>query len=74
MANYSLYNRCVRGTWTHVMGFHLHRYCHKQSWRFNNRKLTDSEQFLILLRGVSGRRLTYEELAAIGDCGFMGIK
>ncbi len=54
--------------------FHLHRYCEEQAWRFNNRKADDGNRFDALLSMVTGRRLTYRQLCAIGDAGFMGIQ
>lgn len=36
--------------------------------------VSDAMRFLLVLRGVLGKRLTYRRLAAIGDSGFMGIK
>lgn len=71
---WSLLNRALKGTYTHVEPFHLHRYTTEEAFRFNERDLNDSLRFLLVLRGVVGRRLTYRRLAAIGDSGFMGIK
>jgi transposase-like protein len=71
---WTLLKRALGGTWTHIAAFHLHRYCHEQSWRYNHRKAGDGGRFWTLLRAVRGRRLTYRRLAAIGDSGFMGIQ
>lgn len=71
---WSLLNRSLKGTYTHVEPFHPHRYCGEQAFRWNNRDVNDALRFLIVLRGVLGKRLTYRKLAAIGDAGFMGIK
>lgn len=71
---WSLLNRSLKGTWTHVEPFHLHRYTTEQAFRWNQREVNDALRFLIVLRGVLGKRLTYRKLAAIGDAGFMGIK
>ncbi len=71
---WSLLNRSLKGTYTHVEPFHLHRYTTEQAFRWNNRDVRDAMRFLLVLRGVVGKRLTYRRLAAIGDSGFMGLK
>lgn len=71
---WSLLKRALKGTYVAVAPAHLHRYCHEEAWRFNFRKWNDAYRFFSLLKGVVGKRLTYRELAAIGDCGFMGIQ
>jgi hypothetical protein len=38
------------------------RYLDEQSLRFNNRKLTDAQRFVIAARGMVGKRLTFAEL------------
>jgi transposase-like protein len=69
---WSLLKRSLNGTWTHVAAFHLERYCREQAWRFNNRKTNDGVRFERVLAGVLGRRITYRQLCAIDDAGFMG--
>ena len=64
----------MKGTYVAVAPWHLKRYCHEQGFRFNFRQLGDAGRFLNALRGVLWKRLTYRELAAVGDAGFMGIK
>lgn len=71
---WSLLNRSLKGTWTHVEPYHLHRYTTEQAFRWNEREVNDAMRFLLVLRGVVGKRLTYRRLAAIGDSGFMGLK
>lgn len=71
---FSLLKRAIKGTYVAVSPWHLFRYCQEQGFRFNNRQLNDAGRFLNTLRGVLGKRLTYRELAAVGDAGFMGIK
>lgn len=71
---FSLLKRAIHGTYVAVRPWHLARYCHEQGWRFNWRQLNDAGRFLNALRGVIGKRLTYRELASVGDAGFMGIK
>ena len=45
-----------------VEPFHLFRYLDEQAYRFNQRKLTDAERFDIAVRGIVGKRLTYDQL------------
>jgi transposase-like protein len=42
---WSLFKRGINGTYVSVEPFHLFRYLNEQSFRFNNRKLTDGERF-----------------------------
>ncbi|MDP8981910.1 MAG: hypothetical protein M3O35_15105 [Acidobacteriota bacterium] len=42
--------------------FHLFRYLDEQSFRYNNRKLTDGERFDIGVREIVGKRLTWDRL------------
>jgi transposase-like protein len=69
---WSLFKRSVKGTYVHVMPYHLFRYVSEQVYRFNYRKLTDANRFWLLLNKVVGKRLTYRMLAAVDDAGFMG--
>lgn len=71
---FSLFKRMLKGTYVAVAPFHLFRYGHEQAWRYNARDLNDAGRFLRALAGVLGRRLTYRQLAAVGDCGFMGLQ
>lgn len=71
---FSLLKRALKGTYVAVSPFHLFRYVKEQGFRFNMRQLNDAGRFLNALKGVLGKRLTYRELAAVGDSGFMGIK
>jgi transposase-like protein len=71
---WSLLKRMLRGTYVAVAPFHLFRYLDEESWRFNERDTNDGGRFNRIMKGVTGRRLTYRQLCAIDDCGFMGIK
>jgi transposase-like protein len=57
-----LLKRCLKGTYVSVEPFHLFRYLDEQSFRFNNRKITDQLRFLAVSRLIVGRRLTYKQL------------
>jgi hypothetical protein len=59
---WSLLKRTVKGTYVSVEPFHLFRYLDEQAFRFNERKLTDSERFLKALPSLIGRHLTYQGL------------
>ncbi|MDQ6739122.1 MAG: IS1595 family transposase [Actinomycetota bacterium] len=59
---WSLLKRSINGTYVSVEPFHLFRYLDEQSFRFNNRKLTDAERFTIVSDQVFGKRLTWEGL------------
>ena len=59
---WSLLKRGLHGTYVSVEPFHLFRYLDEQAFRFNNRKLTDSERFGVAMKQIVGRRLTYQEL------------
>jgi transposase-like protein len=56
---WSLLKRGISGTYVSVEPFHLFRYLDEQTWRYNNRKLTDGERFSIAVRGIVGKRLTW---------------
>ena len=71
---WSLFKRSLKGTYVKVAPFHLQRYASEQGFRFNLRKTDDGSRFSALMHRVLGKRLTYRQLAAIGDCGFMGIQ
>jgi len=64
---WSLLKRSIKGTYVSVEPFHLFRYLDEQTFRFNNRKLTDGIRFLKAAAGIIGKRLTYEAL--IGKTG-----
>ena len=63
LPNYwSMLKRMLRGTYISTEPWHLFRYLNEHCFRFNSRKLTDSERFQMLLGMVSGKRLTYNQL------------
>lgn len=62
---WSLFKRCIHGTHVSVEPFHLFRYLDSETFRFNNRKVSDGRRFLIGIRGISGKHLTYK--APIGE-------
>jgi hypothetical protein len=56
---WSLLKRTINGTYVSVEPLHLFRYLDEQSFRYNERKLTDAERFAKVLGSISGKRLTY---------------
>lgn len=61
---WSLFKRCIKGTHVSVEPFHLFRYLDSEGFRFNNRDVKDGERFVMALRGMVGKRLTYKGLTA----------
>lgn len=59
---WSLFKRSLRGTYVSCDVSHLFRYLDEQSFRFNNRRDSDSMRFDLVLSMVAGKRLTYEQL------------
>jgi transposase-like protein len=59
---WSLLKRAIKGTYVSVEPFHLFRYLDEQAFRFNNRKGTDAMRFALALKGIIGKRLTYNVL------------
>jgi transposase-like protein len=59
---WSLLKRGLHGTYVSVEPFHLFRYLDEQAYRFNNRRLTDAERFDAAVRGIVGKRLTFDQL------------
>jgi len=64
---WSLLKRTLKGTYVSVDPFHLFRYLDEQCFRFNKRRLTDAERFVIVLGQTIGRRITYAELTGKAD-------
>jgi transposase-like protein len=63
LENYwSLLKRSISGTYVSVEPFHLFRYLDEQAYRFNNRNMTDGERFSEAVKGIVGKRLTFDQL------------
>lgn len=70
---FSVFKRGMRGTYQHCAEKHLHRYLAEFDFRFNNRTalgIGDDVRTEELLRGVVGKRLTYQ--TAGGNAGLAG--
>ncbi len=63
---WSLLKRAIRGTYVNVEPFHLIRYLDEESFRFNSRKVDDVNRFQYVVSGITGKRLTYNELIGNG--------
>lgn len=63
---FSIFKRGMKGVYQHCAHNHLNRYVAEFDFRYNHRKANGVEDFQraeILLRGVVGKRLTYETTA-----------
>lgn len=58
---FSLLKRGLNGTYHKVSEAHLHRYLGEFDFRYNNRKIEDTERAALALKGVLGKRLTLRE-------------
>lgn len=61
---FALLKRGVHGTFHHVSKKHLARYCDEFSFRWDGRKLTDTQRRDDAVRGAEGKRLMYRQPAA----------
>lgn len=64
---WSLLKRGLKGTYVSVEPFHLFRYLDEQAYRYNNRKLTDAERFDSAVKGIVGKRVTFDQLTGKTD-------
>jgi transposase-like protein len=63
LENYwALLKRALKGTYVSVMPFHLFRYLDEQAFRFNERANNDAARFVLGLKGILRKRLTYSAL------------
>jgi len=67
---WTLFERCLKGTYVSVEGDHLFRYLNEEMFRFNERKGKDQHRFVKAAKGISGRRLTYKQLIDRGGALF----
>ena len=59
---FGLLKRGVNGTYHHISKEHLHRYLAEFNFRYNNRKIDDTERTVKALLGFEGKRLTYKAI------------
>ena len=58
---FAILKRGVYGTFHHVSKKHLHRYCGEFDFRWNNRKVSDSDRTKSGLGSIEGKRLKYRD-------------
>jgi transposase-like protein len=56
----ALLKRSIVGSFHHVSREHLSRYCDEVSFRWDRRKMDDTERTIQAIRGGEGKRLTYK--------------
>lgn len=64
---FSIFKRGMKGVYQHCAKKHLHRYLAEFDFRYNNRArlgVDDAERAASALRGVVGKRLTYQQPSA----------
>jgi transposase-like protein len=61
--------RGVNGTFHHVSKTHLHRYLSEFDFRWNARKMSDSDRREAAIKGVQGKRLYYRDPTGKGLTG-----
>ncbi len=61
---FSIFKCGMKGVYQHCGKQHLHRYLAEFDFRYNERRVNDSERTENALRGVSGRRLMYRDSLA----------
>ncbi len=65
---WSLFKRCINGTYISVEPFHLFRYVDEEAFRLNNRRdMNDADRFTVLVDGIIGKRVTYQNLIGRGN-------
>ena len=60
---FSVFKRGMKGIYQHCSSDHLHRYLSEFDFRYNNRsalEVSDSQRAELMIRGVTGKRLTYQ--------------
>ncbi|HLX57948.1 MAG TPA: IS1595 family transposase [Ktedonobacteraceae bacterium] len=58
---FSQLKRSIDGTHHHVSAHHLHRYLGEFDYRYNTRKITDSERTQQAIQQTTGKRLMYQQ-------------
>jgi hypothetical protein len=62
---FALLKRGVMGSFHHVSDKHLFRYCDEFSFRWNHRKIDDSDRTIEAIKGAEGMRLMYRQPATV---------
>jgi len=58
---FSIFKRGMKGVYQHCKEKNLHRYLAEFDFRYNTRKITDSERAVLAVKGGEGKRLTYRQ-------------
>lgn len=58
---FSIFKRGMKGIYQHCGEQHLQRYLAEFDFRYNGRKVSDAERTQIAIRGIVGKRLTYQQ-------------
>jgi transposase-like protein len=58
---FALLNRGIVGSCHHISKEHTHRYCNEFAFRWNHRKISDSERMVAAIKRVGGTRLMYRD-------------
>jgi transposase-like protein len=64
---FSIFKRGMKGVYQHCSEKHLHRYLAEFDFRYSNRQAlgyNDADRAAVLLRGIVGKRLTYQQAGA----------
>jgi transposase-like protein len=61
---FSIFKRGMKGVYQHCSEKHLQRYLNEFDFRYNNRDITDGERADAALKGIEGKRLTYQRSKA----------
>jgi transposase-like protein len=64
---WTLFKRCINGTYVSVEDAHLFRYVDEEAFRFNERKGKDKDRFVKVVGQIGEKRLTYKQLIDRGD-------
>ena len=62
---FSIFKRGMKGVYQHCGEKHLHRYLAEFDFRYNERRVEDTQRAQIALTGARGKRLTYRPMGKI---------
>lgn len=64
---WTLFKRCLNGTYVSVECDHLPAYLDEELFRFNERSGKDKHRFVKVSQGIEGKRIMYKDLVATED-------
>ena len=62
---FSIFKRGLVGTYHHMSAAHIHRYLAEFDFRYNTRKISDTERTEEALKGARGKRLMYRQPSSL---------